>query len=102
MDDSTPRNTTTTLNQGVGGDSMDERLVTQEDNTTSAKRPVVALGHKDSRLVGDAQPLPVEEASEKELLGMLLEEARAIRALLEMVIDDTSTSAASTADGELT
>jgi hypothetical protein len=36
--------TTTTLNAGSGGDSMDESLATQSDGITTAKRPRVVLG----------------------------------------------------------
>ena len=37
--------TTTTLNPGVGGDVMDEALITQPgDGTTQAKRPRVQIG----------------------------------------------------------
>jgi hypothetical protein len=36
--------TTTTLNSGSGGDSMDESLVAQSDAVTQAKRPRVVIG----------------------------------------------------------
>lgn len=36
--------TTTTLNPGSGGDTMDESLVTQSDGVTQAKRPRVVIG----------------------------------------------------------
>lgn len=36
--------TTTLLNPGVGGDTMDESLVLQSDAVTSAKRPRVVIG----------------------------------------------------------
>lgn len=104
-DDKTPRNTTTTLNANVtAGDVMDERLITQEDGATSAKRAVVALGHSDSRLVGEDQPLASSDVDVKQLLGMILEETRAMRMLLEMALDETSSTSAvetSTAEGEL-
>lgn len=46
-----PRNdTTTSLNAGVGGDVMDESLVTQFDGTTQAKRPRVVPGGDDGSL----------------------------------------------------
>lgn len=103
MADKTPRNATTVLNANTTtGDAIDERLVTQEDGVTAAKRAVTALGHSDSRLVDEEQPLPTLDTEVKQLLGMILEEARAVRLLLEMALDETSTAALSTADGDIT
>lgn len=57
----TPNDTTTTLNPGVGGDVMDESLVTQEvDGLTAAKRPRVVLGGDGGELFGDENPMPVD------------------------------------------
>jgi hypothetical protein len=45
-----PNDTTTTLFVGVGGDKMDETLVTQSDNVTQAKRPRIVPGGDDGTL----------------------------------------------------
>lgn len=45
-----PNDTTTILNTGVGGDVMDESLVTQKTSGTAAKRARVAVGGDDGTL----------------------------------------------------
>ena len=101
-DDRTPRNATTILNANTTtGDAIDERLIVQDDGVTVAKRAVSALGHSDNRLVGEEAPLPVTEADTRQLLGMILEEVRAIRLMFAMLADETSSTGDSSAEGEL-
>jgi len=89
--------TTTTLNPGSGGDTMDESLVTQADRVTQAKRPRVVLGDDDGDLLGTT----TNRAGEKVLLVTLgdsvvhLLEAMAanqerIIALLELIADSAT------------
>ncbi len=76
-----PNDATTTLSAGIGGDSMDESLVTQSDGATSAKRPRVVLGFDDGRLLdpvvsGGRVAVPVYDAQAQtnsdDILGALL------------------------------
>lgn len=57
--------TTTVLNPGVGGDSMDESLVTQSDGTTQVKRPRVVPGDDEGNLFGKKNPMPVQDTSQR-------------------------------------
>lgn len=56
--------TTTNLNPGVGGDSMNESLITQADGQTQAKSPRVVLQLDDGTLVSMKGPLPVSLQSD--------------------------------------
>jgi hypothetical protein len=80
--------TTTTLYPGVGGDSMDESLVTQSDGATQAKRARVDVG-ADGQLTSKSNPLPVESAEAIRLLASIAEDARAIRQILELIASST-------------
>jgi hypothetical protein len=59
--------TTTQLSQGVGGDFMDESLVTQPDGATQAKRPNVVVGDENGNLYGAASPMPVGDSSARKI-----------------------------------
>lgn len=83
--------TTTVLNPGVGGDSMDESSVKQADGDTSAKRARVDLGFGSDdargRLVGPRDPLPVEERGTA-LLEQIADDIHAIRELLTAALNE--------------
>lgn len=57
--------TTTQINVGVGGDKMDESLVTQSDGVTNAKRPRVVLGDDKGQLFGVDNPTPVTDSNQR-------------------------------------
>lgn len=69
--------TTTTLNPGVGGDTMDESLVTQAGGT-SAKRPRVVVGNDLGQLIDEQQTIDtlrlvlMEMQRQTELMRLLL------------------------------
>lgn len=59
------KDTTTVLNPGVGGDSLDESLVTQSDGITAAKRQRVVVGDDAGNLFDAQRPMPVGDASQR-------------------------------------
>lgn len=81
--------TTTALNPGAGGDSMDESLVVQSDGATLAKRPRVVMGFDDGRLIDDGHEgnvviaMPVALAPElHDQVNEMIDLLRDIRELL--------------------
>lgn len=79
--------TTTTLNPGVGGDVMDESLVTNSSGT-SAKRPRVVLGNELGQVV-DPQ---IDQAT----LGLMLIEMQRQTELLRAILANTTSISLST------
>lgn len=75
-----PNDTTTVLNPGTGGDSMDESSVPQDDATTIAKRPRVVLGRDDGKLLDAITPLTVQLCAQDRAL------LRDIRDYLERLV----------------
>lgn len=84
--------TTTTLNQGSGGDKMDESLVTQSDATTTAKRPrvSVAFGADDGRgrLVDSAHPLPTTDERCAAALERIADDLAELKEVLFAFMED--------------
>jgi hypothetical protein len=84
--------TTTVLNPGSGGDSMDESSVVQADGSTTAKQPRVhvAFGADDvrSRLVSNSSPLPVADERALALLQQMADDVREMKIALLTFIDD--------------
>lgn len=66
------RDTTTVLNSGSGGDSLDESALVQADGSTEVKRARVDIGFGDGtprgQLVDGDTPLPVEASGVIEVL----------------------------------
>lgn len=86
--------TTTVLNPGVGGDSMDEALVTQADGATTGKRPRVDVGFQTDgedqrhRVVSRMSPLPIEDGDSHEFLRQMAEDMRALRIMVQKLLTD--------------
>ena len=96
---STERDTTTTLNSGTGGDSLDESNILEADFATGAapvsvgKRPRVVIGGEMSRdaLIepmreGDGYALPVVDMEARAMLAEILECDQRIVELLEAFV----------------
>jgi len=93
-----PNDTSTVLNPGVGGDTMDESSVTQVTTGTAAKRPRVVPGGDDGTLqTFSVKPdRVVAEVSDgdivTELRNMLVEMRRQTHALY-LIVDELGGSA---------
>ena len=84
------QDSTTVLNPGLGGDTIDDTLVVQSDGTTQAKRSRVEIGVTEDAiptLVGDQNPFPVEMNQEAILLQEIRDELRELRKLLVYFIN---------------
>lgn len=96
---SSANDTTTTLNPGVGGDSMDESNILEATYATGAapasvgKRPRVVIGGETSRsaiveplMDTEGYALPVVDVEARRMLGQILECDQRISELLEAFV----------------
>lgn len=81
-----PNDTTTELNPGSGGDTMDETSVVQSDGETSAKRPRVDVGFagddEQGRLVAKGNPLPVSNEEVREVLQGIAKDLSELKSIV--------------------
>lgn len=95
----TANDTTTTLNPGAGGDSMDESNVLEPTFSTGAaptsvgKRPRVVIGGEQGRAVvvepimdTEGYALPTVDVEARKMLGQILECDERIAELLEAFV----------------